>query len=621
MSRRSMLRGLRATIDLLGFVLAWLAAYLLRFEGAIPDAHVRVMVMALPLVLLCKFAAMSIVKVNRHSWRYFGLPQALLLAKTLGAASALLLALRLAAPHALNGLVPVGVLLIDLVLTVLVAYAVRAIRRTRTEQSASRKLGAKADTKRVVLVGAGRAGVVVANELRVRTDLGLLAIGFLDDDATKHGDHIVGLTVLGGPEELRRLVTEKLVDEAILTIAAASGAEIRRLVRICKDAGVSARIIPGMHEIVGGQVELNRLRPVAIEDILGRVPVELNADLMEEVVASDVVLVTGAGGSIGSELCRQLARLNPSRLVLVERAEPAMWAVHRDLSARFPDLVIVPAIADITDKERIRSLMLEHRPGIVFHAAAHKHVPMMEWNPGEAARNNVFGTKVVVDAAVECGVERFVLISTDKAVNPSSIMGATKRVAELYVQHVADATGHAYVSVRFGNVLGSTGSVVPIFKEQISKGGPVKVTHPNMVRYFMTIREAAQLVIQAGALGQPGDVFVLDMGAPVKIVDLARDLIRLSGLEPDVDIKIEFTGIRPGEKMFEELAMADETTDRTMHPKIRRTRRDGGVWMDASERLTVLLELISHGATDAVRSEIHSLVPEFKVTVPVKAAQ
>jgi FlaA1/EpsC-like NDP-sugar epimerase len=373
---------------------------------------------------------------------------------------------------------------------------------------------------------------------------------------------------MGNSSDLERLVAAHQVSEVIITIANASVAEVRRLVSLCASASVTAKIIPALHEILDGRVEISRIRRVSIDDLLGRDVVSLDLGLVGGFVAGRSVMVTGAGGSIGSEMCRQVARLGPARLVLVERAEPSLYAIHSEISSLAPDLEVVAAVADVGDGPRVATLMARHEPAVIFHAAAHKHVPLMESNAGEAIKNNIFGTRTLAAAACAHGVETFVLISTDKAVNPTSIMGATKRVAEVLAQSMGQESSTRFVAVRFGNVLGSAGSVIPLFRDQIAAGGPVTVTHPDMQRYFMTIPEASQLVIQAGAMGKGGEIFTLDMGDPVRIVDLARDMIRLSGFEPDEDIEIVFSGIRPGEKLFEELRLQAEAMDITDHPKI-----------------------------------------------------
>jgi FlaA1/EpsC-like NDP-sugar epimerase len=405
----------------------------------------------------------------------------------------------------------------------------------------------------------------------------------------------------------------------LITIANAPGQQIRRITELCRDANIEMRIIPGIYEIVGDKVNLSRIREVAIEDLLGRAPVELDEDVVGSSINNRVVLVTGAGGSIGSELCRQICRFGPQRLVLVERFENALFEIHRELASAFPQVPIDPRIADVCDAERMAYVFDAVKPEIVFHAAAHKHVPMMEWNPGEAVKNNIGGTRTVADLADRMGVERFVLISTDKAVNPSSVMGVTKRVAEVYLQALSQRSSTRFVTVRFGNVLGSAGSVIPIFREQIAKGGPITVTHPEMSRYFMTIPEASQLVLQAGAMGQGGEIYILDMGEPVKIVDLARDLITLSGLRPDDDIEIRFSGVRPGEKLREEISTDSEHADKTRHPKIYIGRIKPHEWDTVVLGVDTVMSM-AHGNTDLLRAALGEIVPEYRGVRPSRQA-
>ena len=402
------------------------------------------------------------------------------------------------------------------------------------------------------------------------------------------------------------------IEQVVITIARASGGAIRDIVRRCEEAGVKVQIIPGIGEILDGKVALSAIRPVQIDDLLGRDTVVLEAELVGHFLSRRSVLVTGAGGSIGSEICRQVAKLNPERLVLFERAEPALFNILRELRQSFPALEIAPVLGDVTDAERVASTLDNFSPHVIFHAAAHKHVPLVEENPGEAIRNNVMGTRCIADAADRTGVESFVMVSTDKAVNPTSVMGATKRVAEIYIQALAQTSKTRFVAVRFGNVLGSAGSVVPIFQSQIEQGGPVTVTHPKMTRYFMTIPEASQLVMQAGAMGAGGEIFVLDMGKPVYIVDLARDLIKLSGLEPDVDIPITFTGVRPGEKLFEEIGFDAEKMDKTRHPKIFTGRLQPSLISDVRRHITTLQGCLTARNRDEVLAALTAAVPEMQ---------
>jgi FlaA1/EpsC-like NDP-sugar epimerase len=396
----------------------------------------------------------------------------------------------------------------------------------------------------------------------------------------------------------------------------ATRAQIRRVVDLCQGVNLRFKTLPALADLIVGRTQVQQIRDVDINDLLGRVPVTLDEHEIAKFIEARVVMVTGAGGSIGSEMCRQIAQFKPKRLVLVEQAEQHLFDIDRELKANFPEIDIVPYIADIGDVQRIDHLFATERPTAVLHAAAHKHVPMMEHNPGEAVKNNIHGTRVIADAAIAHGCEKFVMISSDKAVNPTSIMGCTKRVAEMYIQGLDERADTQFVSVRFGNVLGSSGSAIPIFKEQIAKGGPVTVTHPDMVRYFMTIPEAAQLVLQAASMGRGGEIFVLDMGEPVRIVDLARDLITLSGFRPEEDIEITFVGIRPGEKLFEELAIEGEDVSRTAHPKIGIWQNRPVQWDDLNTAIKSLLDRADDITREETRTLLKEIVPEFQLEPP-----
>ena len=421
----------------------------------------------------------------------------------------------------------------------------------------------------VLVMGAGDAGAMIVRELRQNTHLGLRVVGLLDDDPYKHGFSIHGVPVLGGREEIPTVVRRMHIKQIVIAMPTASGKTIRDIVALCEKTAVSTKIVPGIYEILDGTVSVNQLRDIDIEDLLRREPVQTDIQAMKKALQGKRVLVSGGGGSIGSELCRQILRCRPSELILLGHGENSIFEIYHELRRwQVADTTIHPVIADVRFAERIEAIFTQTRPQVVFHAAAHKHVPLMELNPAEAVTNNVLGTRNILQAAQAAGVERFVMISTDKAVNPTSIMGVSKRVAELLVHQAAAKSGLPYVAVRFGNVLGSRGSVVLTFKKQIANGGPVTVTSPEMTRYFMTIPEAVQLVLQAAVLGSGGEVFVLDMGEPVKIMDLARDIIELSGLEVGRDIDIDIIGCRPGEKLYEELFIKGEEYHRTEHEKI-----------------------------------------------------
>jgi FlaA1/EpsC-like NDP-sugar epimerase len=466
-------------------------------------------------------------------------------------------------------------------------------------------------------MGAGDAGAMIVRELRANPHLGMDPVGFLDDDLGKHDVVIHGVPVLGDRHAIPEMAAGYKVKLIIIAMPTASGRDIRDVVDICDAAGVQTKIVPGLYELLDGAVTVSQLRPVQIEDLLRREPVQTDTAAVGELLRGKRVLVTGGGGSIGSELCRQILRCDPARLIILGHGENSVFEIGEELRTAYPHLApkLVSVIAGTRFPDRIRCVFEEQRPQIVFHAAAHKHVPLMEANPGEAITNNVMGTRIVLDAALATGVERFVMISTDKAVNPTNVMGASKRAAELLVYQAAQRSGRPYVAVRFGNVLGSRGSVVHTFRRQIAAGGPVTVTHPDMRRYFMTIPEAVQLVLQAAVLGCGGEVFVLDMGEPVKIADLARDLIELSGLEVGRDIDIRFTGLRPGEKMFEELFITGESYARTTHHKIfvaNNGAANAACCVGLDDAVARMIAAAQCGDRAAITQAIQALIPEFR---------
>jgi FlaA1/EpsC-like NDP-sugar epimerase len=616
MPLRLLNRSVQTAVDIAVLSFAYWLAFLFRFEFELPHIWLRVLLTTWPYVVVLHYVGLTVFGVPRMSWRYISIEDIGRILAAVISATAVLATVRLAAPL-LPGIrlnvvvIPLGVLAMYFVLGFVGLVGVRVLRRMQGEASDRKRQAAGDERHRVLLIGAGQAGVIVAREIARRPDLGLHPVGFLDDDPVKIGTIIGGIPVLGKTDDVARVAERKHVQRALITIANAPGEQIRRITELCRDARLDTKIIPGIYEIVGDKVNLSRIREVAIEDLLGREPVQLDEDIVGASIRSRVVLVTGAGGSIGSELCRQVCRFGPARLVLVERYENALFEIHRELTSEFPQVPIDPRIADVCDATRMDQVFTESKPELVFHAAAHKHVPMMEWNAGEAVKNNIGGTRVVADLADRHGAQRFVLVSTDKAVNPTSIMGATKRVAEIYVQAMSGRSNTRFVTVRFGNVLGSAGSVIPIFREQIAKGGPVMVTHPEMRRYFMTIPEASQLVMQAGAMGDGGEIFILDMGEPVKILDLARDLITLSGLRPDEDIEIKFSGVRPGEKLFEELSTKAEHADKTKHPKIFIGHIKPHGWDEVVASIESLHAFAGDNALDRLRAAIGELVPEY----------
>ncbi len=623
--RRHVLRLSQLAIDVVVLALAFAIAFFMRFDWRPPADILGRIALTVPYVVLGEYLVLWAFGVPKFSWRYIGLREVWRILTAAVLATVVLLWTRLAFgelqhdyPYLRHGVIPLGVVAANFILMFLGITGARVGRRLLGEHLDTQRRAKSAHKREAVptmLVGAGSGGVLMTKEIDQNPDIGLRPVGFLDDDPGKRGTMVNGIPVLGTTEQLAELCAEAGAKQVLITMASVPGESVRRIARLAETADLPVKIIPGLYQIASGRVEISRIRPVAIDDLLRREPVELDDEAISEDLEGRVVLVTGAGGSIGSEICRQISAFRPERLLLVERAENSLFHIHRELVRTFSDLEVVPLMADVTDHDRMKLIFEQHRPSAVFHAAAHKHVPMMEWNPGEAVKNNVFGTKAVAKFASEHGVETFVMISTDKAVNPTSVMGATKRVAEMYVQALDARSETRFVTVRFGNVLGSAGSVIPIFKEQIASGRPVTVTHPDMTRYFMTIPEACQLVLQAGSMGEGGEIFVLDMGEPVKIVDLARDLIRLSGLRPEVDVEIQFTGVRPGEKLYEELSTDSEKADKTRHPKIFVGQRPATAWSDVRDHLQRLADRLGGPPVEIVES-LKGCVPEYRQPTP-----
>lgn len=467
--------------------------------------------------------------------------------------------------------------------------------------------------ERVLIMGAGDAGALMVKEMLDNPELGLEPVGMVDDNPAKTGLHIYNVPVLGSREDIPRLVNQIKIDEVLIAMPTAPGKEIQGVVSICQEAGVKYKTIPGIYELIGGQVSVTQAREVLVDDLLRRDPVRIRDQENLSYIKNAVVLVTGAGGSIGSELCRQITDNHPAQILLMGHGENSIFRTFHDLLEKFPDVEIQPLIADIRNWERLNFLFKQYKPQIVFHAAAHKHVPLMERNPSEAVTNNICGTKRMLDISIKYDVNRFTLVSTDKAVEPVNVMGVSKRITELLVQDAAKRTGKPYVSVRFGNVLGSRGSVVPLFEEQIQTGGPVTVTHPEMERYFMTIPEAVQLILQAAGMGKGGEIFILDMGEQIRILDLAEQLIQLSGYVPGEDIEIEFTGVRPGEKLSENLFYKDEDAHPTSHEKILVAEGKNTLTSEELDLYVNQLDRLAHeGNHEKLQALLKEIVPEYK---------
>jgi FlaA1/EpsC-like NDP-sugar epimerase len=569
MTRMAMLMGLYTS----AFMLSLAVAYLLRFDFNLNDPIAR---REIPLakdlwkwIIPLKLAFLVVFRQFEGLLSYFSIPDLrrlffAVLCSTGIIYVAWLLPDRPAPPR--------GVILADFVLSLTFLTIIRLGFRMYRERFLTKSSKKHGRARRVGIIGAGDVGASLARELMTRRSLGLTPVVFFDDDRGKWHSRVHDIPVVGAPEALLEADLNLELEEVIIAMPSAPAKRIGEVVKILQRSHLRFETVPSIDQLATGQVKVSQLRNVEIQDLLGRPPVKLDSENIRQVLANRVIAVTGAGGSIGSELCRQIAAFNPTRLLLIEQSEVQIFQIEQELIERGFGGIILPLVADILDDARMRYIMDRFKPSVIFHAAAHKHVPMMESQPSEAIKNNTFGTAHLCDLALEYGVDRFVLISTDKAINPTNVMGASKRLAEIYLQalHAANASKTKFMAVRFGNVLGSSGSVIPVFNKQIAAGGPVKVTHADVTRYFMTIPEAAGLVLQSGAQGSGGEIFVLDMGQPVKIIDLARSLIELSGLKPDEDIEIEFIGLRPGEKLFEELSHKGENITSTHHPKIMR---------------------------------------------------
>jgi FlaA1/EpsC-like NDP-sugar epimerase len=604
-------------IDLVALPVATLLAFSIRFEGWGWTAtdYWPLAVVFIAFAIPIKVLGLYIGGVYRRLWRYASigdceiLVAVVLVTGTLTGIIGILLFPHLdllAVPMGLR--VPTSVAVLDMLIGG--AFMIGPRLAVRSQASFPQRTSRRHGLRRTLIVGAGSAGAVIGKELKENPQLGLEPIGFVDDDRSKHGQRIQNLPVLGSLDAVPLLARQYAVEDILIAMPTAPGSVVREVVRRAHESSLTTQIVPGIFEIISGRKSVNALRKVKIEDLLRRESITTDLDQVASLVTGRTVLVTGAGGSIGSELVRQVSTLNPERVIVLGRGENSVFELMQEVSHAFPGVTYSPVIADVRDRRRMHRIMHSYRPFSVFHAAAHKHVPLMEQNVAEAVLNNVLGTRNVVNLSAEVDAEHFVLVSTDKAVRPTSVMGATKRIAELVVHHAASHQLSGYVSVRFGNVLGSRGSVVPTFIKQISTGGPVTITHPDMTRYFMTIPEAVQLVLQAAAMGEHGEVFVLDMGEPVRVVDLAADLIRLSGLEVNRDIEIRYTGLRPGEKLYEELFFSSDTAVATSHPKILRARE-----VEMPAQVSAIDALIEAAAANVpqreIRRLIRAIVPEY----------
>ncbi len=584
-------------------------AYELRWDFATPTDFQRQRLALVIPVILCKLLLLYSFGQFRSILSYFGLADFGGVSLAMITVSGMMLGLSY--ESAVTAAPPRGVILMDFVLSVAVVSAFRLFLRVARTWTISGQMRPGLEGRRVAIIGAGDVGEVLAKDLLQRRGNGLYPVFFIDDDPKKIGRSIHGLPVYGPLESLIKLAPAARVNELVITLTEATPKRVKEIVELGRQIGATTQIIPSFTQLASGKVKVERSRPVAIEDLLGRPQVNLDSAGIARLLHDRVVLVTGAGGSIGSELCRQILAQQPRRLVMVEQTEIALFEIEQELIVAKRGECILPLIADVTDEQAIRAVFAQYRPAIIFHAAAHKHVPLMERQPGEALKNNTLATASLTLLASEYGVERFVFISTDKAINPTSVMGCSKRLAEktLLARQHAPGNCTAFLAVRFGNVLGSSGSVIPVFRRQIAQGGPVTVTHHEMTRYFMTIPEAVGLVLQTATLGHGGEIFILDMGRPVKIIDMARQMIELSGYKPDIDIEIKITGLRPGEKLFEELRHDDESHEPTEHPQIFKLRSEPGP--EDAETWLAELRTAAAGTPQASKQAMKRLVPEY----------
>ncbi len=616
------------TSDLFLILASFLGAHLIRFEFNIPRQMVVSLWKVMPLVLIVKIICFYFFDLYSGMWRYTSISDLLNVIKA-SCASTFIIVILILFSNRFEGFSR-SVFLIDLCLTILFIAGFRLIVRLYFEQVSKKKrwrdtirdllknflTKGRGNSKNLLIIGAGDCGEKMYREIRDNAALQYNVVGFLDDHPVKIGKKIHGVPVLSSIRDIKEAAKKVQADEALIAIPSASAQQMRRIVDYCKESGITFKTIPGYGELINGRVTINSIREVDFRDLLGREIIKLEEEKIGAYLQEQRVMVTGAGGSIGSELCRQICRYRPDKILLYERAESPLYEIELELKQAFEDVKIVPLLADIQNRCQLEKAFETFRPHTVFHAAAYKHVPMLELQPWKAIENNILGTENLVDVANRFEVERFVFVSTDKAVRPVNVMGASKRVVEILIQNqnICGFSKTRFMTVRFGNVVGSVGSVVPLFKKQIEKGGPVTVTHPDITRYFMTVPEACQLILQSGAMGQGGEIFLLDMGTPIRIDEMARDLIRLSGFEPEVDIKIKYIGLRPGEKLYEELITEGEGIMPTSHNKIMVLKGTECNLQVLNDRIIELAELANNQAAESIKEKLKQILPEYRPT-------
>ncbi|HZJ82215.1 MAG TPA: nucleoside-diphosphate sugar epimerase/dehydratase [Clostridia bacterium] len=593
--------------DLLSINLSLVLAFFIRYEGIIPDRYMAGL-WAMGLVAsVLGIAIFYALQLYNSLWKYASISEMLMIVlSTLLTCGGMFISFSYMGYN-----LPIAIYILHSFILMTCLGSTRIFYRMMRRYKALISRMILKEYSRVLVVGAGEAGAMVIRELQGHSEMGMKPVAAVDDDACKQKSRIKGVRILGNRNDIPKIAQELEIDEIIIAMPSAPKDQLRQVLSICKTTKCKLKTLPGVFELIDGKVTIQNIRDVQIEDLLGREAVKVDLNGMSKYLNDEVVLVTGGGGSIGSELCRQIAKYKPKQLLILDIYENGAYDLQQELNRKYPDLNHEVLIASVRERPRIESIFDEYRPGIIFHAAAHKHVPLMEKNPAEAVKNNVFGTLNVAECADKYGAKRFVMVSTDKAVNPTNIMGATKRIAEMIIQALNKHSKTEFVAVRFGNVLGSNGSVIPLFKKQIETGGPVTVTHPEINRFFMTIPEAVQLVIQAGAMAKGGEIFILDMGQPVRIADLARDLIRLSGLKPDIDIEIKYTGLRPGEKLYEELLLEEEGLTATRHEKIFIGKPTFSDLYELKSELEKL-RFTTMGSGENVVAFVQQLVPNYK---------
>lgn len=600
-------------IDTLLVCASYYLAYLIRLDAELEPIHKAAFLKSLPIVIFVRLLAFRYFGTFRSIWKYVSTNDLKLIIQAVTSSTLVIMAV-IGILFRFVGF-PRSVFFIDWLLLMFFVGGSRFLDRFYHELT---QPPPSPRSKYLLIVGAGRAGDLIVREIRNNPQFEYTPVGYIDDDKNKLGRHIQGLPILGTTDNIQKIVAAKDIQEILIAIPSARGETIRKIIEKCRATGVAFKILPQIRDLIDGQISLSQIREVNENDLLGREPAELDIQSISRDIEGKRVLVTGAGGSIGSELCRQIIHLHPEDLILYERGENSLYHIELEFKERYPHARIISVIGDILDTHRLEETFARFRPELVFHSAAYKHVPMMELNPIEALKNNVLGTKNVADAADMHRVSKFVMISTDKAVHPVNVMGASKRAAEAYIQTLSPSSQTRYITVRFGNVLNSEGSVIPLFKDQIQKGGPVTVTHPEVYRYFMTIPEAAQLVLQAGAMGRGGEIFLLDMGKSIKILDLAIDLITLSGLKPWEDVDIVFTGLRPGEKLYEELLIDGEGILPTHHRKIMVAKSLELSRKEMNLAMTSLLEILAKNDREEAQNWLKRVVPEYS---PEKAGE